>query len=68
MSKNKKITEVYTVEITVTGWTDNLNHFQKLAKEQIKGIYIDIISAGISGSSSVKSKKITIIKQEPEHP
>jgi len=64
MEPDKKVTEVYTVEITVAGWTDNLKHFRNLAKTHIEEMCLDVMSAGVDGCSSMKAKKIKIVKIE----
>lgn len=64
MTRDTKITETYTAEITVSGWSDEPAHFRKIATEQIKDLYIDVVSVGVGGNSSVKIKKVKIISVE----
>lgn len=69
MSKDKKITQVYTVEITVSGWSENEKYFTKVATEQIKETRMDIVSAHVTeGSASVKTKKVKIIDMKQVSP
>lgn len=64
MTRDTKITETYTAEITVFGWSDDPAHFRKVATRAIKDMHGDVVSVGEDGSSSVKVKKVKIVSVE----
>jgi len=64
MTREKKITMKYLVEITVEGYGDE-PRFKEVADEQLNRLYMDVTSAHVTkGTATVKIKRSEILKSE----